>query len=516
MNRFFFGLGIFLFLRIGTHSYAQSQEQKLDDLLGIQPESSQLTPSSEGKSKESADLDKLLNTDSSTTQKKKNPLIEAFEKAKRTFSATSYGFASNKPTPLPGDDPKSWFNYGRLSMDTWLSVNNDFDIKIDFLLQHGSEENEYHLQQPFQLDRDLRSRNVDFEQLYLKKKVGDSDFVLGKQRIDLGMNSLYSPMDRLSPWDANHPQDPKKLGVYQAVWTYYHQNSATEFHYLPFFQESKPPPPTSRWATSDATSAVASSADGVSANQLSNFQFPGVNLQGLSVAPGTAVSSISNNSAVEDISNRLDHPNFLLREKLVLGSFDWVSNLYYGYLPNNSLLRDGLFVRKTHTRGWWPSIGTSTVVGKFELHGEMLAQIPENRSEDTFANPAIGIEYDLNNLFESEAIQSAKFILEYAYELVIEEQNNEKFPIRTDRIRPGRNSFFAYWNLEITDQHRTYYGMTFNVRDQDYSQKVGYEYKCADGLSFEINYQWFDGPYDTLFGQWRNNNIVTVQCVKKF
>ena len=82
MNRFFFGLGIFLFLGIGTYSDAQSQEQKLDDLLGIKPEPPVSAPSSEEKSKESIDLDKLLNTDPSKSQEKKNALIEAFEKTK--------------------------------------------------------------------------------------------------------------------------------------------------------------------------------------------------------------------------------------------------------------------------------------------------------------------------------------------------------------------------------------------------------------------------------------------------
>jgi hypothetical protein len=492
-----------------------AEEQKLDDLLGIpaQPQPNPVTAPAI-KSEETPQKDPLPTEP--TPSGVHIGFKEALKDAKVTFKATSYGFLSHSPALRQTDDPKDWINYANLNVDTMLNVNHDFDLKIDLFMQHGTEEDHYILENPFDLDDDIRARNFDFTQLYLKKSIGDLDMVLGKQRIDAAVNTLYSPINRISPVDATHPHDPRYLGVPQAVWTYYKEKSTTEFHFIPFYQESKPPGPGSRWATS--SSATTSGASGAVAipSEVSGFQFPGVQIPAnFDVAASSSLDSTSASDEIDNISRRPELPNFFFREKLVIDSFDCYANLYYGFLPNNSLAADGFTLRKSHARGYMPSLAVATVLGKFEVHGELLAQIPEARTDDTYLNPALGFEYDLNNLTQIEMINSAKFMLDYSYEWVVEIQNNNDFPIRTDKSRPGRNNIFAFWNVEI-GKHRPYYGLTFSLKDQDYSQRVGYEYKYGDGLSFELNYQWFDGPPETLFGQWHYNNILTGQLIKKF
>jgi hypothetical protein len=163
-----------------------------------------------------------------------------------------------------------------------------------------------------------------------------------------------------------------------------------------------------------------------------------------------------------------------------------------------------------------PGLAAATTVGKFELHGEMTGTVPKNGKSDTYLNPCLGVEYDLNNLTNFEEIDSAKFALEYAYEWVLEQQYNQTYPVRLDQIRPGRNTLFAGWKIDIQGKHEPFYGMIYNIRYNDYSQRVGYKYKCKDGLSFELSYEWFDGPFDTLLGQGRYNNCFIAQAVKKF
>lgn len=508
-------------------SAKSAEEERMDQLLGSP--STPEKPAAPAKSSEEQQLDKLLGTTPDATSGSEKTsgspsgieagksesadhigFEEAWNKAKWTYSATSYGFVSDNPSARPGDDPKYWFNYTRLTMDTWLPVNNDFDIKIDLVLQYGTEEHQYNLEHPFRLDTDARSRYADFNQLYIKKKVDDFDLVFGKQRLDVAVNTLYSPCNRISPVDGNHPFDPQTLGVPQVACTYYAKQSTTEFHFMPFYQEYKPPPATSRWAASDPANAVNAAAGGTLANQFDNNQFPGVNLQGYSVPAGYSSATDA------PVSARPDLPNFLVREKYIAGSIDWYGSAYYGFLPDYALPVDGIFVRNSHVRGWLPGLAAATTVGKFELHGETIVNVPESRAADTYANPCLGMEYDLNNLMGFEEINSSKFALEYAYEWVLEEQNNPQYPIRPDQIRPGRNTLFAGWKTEIENKHQPYYALIYNIRSNDYSQRVGYEYKYGDGLSFELFYQWFDGPFDTLFGQGRCNNSFVAQCVKKF
>ncbi|MBI4023353.1 MAG: hypothetical protein HY360_00125 [Verrucomicrobia bacterium] len=512
-------LAIFLFLFSSSRSPAADlmSEREMDDLLGKPAPKSK---SAAGKTAEEQQLDDLLGggtsakpktegaqegktpAKASVKEESSNPILRGLEKSAYQLRSVMYGFTSNTDGQKPGDDTKDVQGHNRVTMDSAFDFADYFRLKTDARLEYGSEDDTYIGQNPFWIDEDNRTRIFDFDQFYIRNKLDDLELIFGKQRVDLGVNALYSPANATSPVDATRPMDPFRLGIYQAGAVYYYGKNSTEFRWYPFFQRSKTAAPTSRWSASgqtmDPTTLVTSS---------SGFDFRNLSLQNLTVS-----------ASEDEVYNRADRPSFLFRQKSTVESVDLFAQTYYGYIPEPVLKQIGpAITQKTYARGFIPAAGASTILGKVNTYGELAAVIPEAREIDTRFNPALGADYDFNTWWEAEEIDRAKLVLEYSHQILLEGQNNSAYPVNNRLVRPGRNTIFAVYDMAFLKDWRFYYGTTVDAVSRfGYTCRTGLEYKCKGGWTTTLSYQWFDGERQSTYGEWANNEYIMLEIVKKF
>ena len=429
------------------------------------------------------DLDALLSSDKPAKQEEKNPLYNAFKQAKWTWNAVGYNFTKHNEQQDQGrgDDTKFRQFYTQLLMDTWIEVMK-YEIKVDLLLQYGSEKDQYG-----------PSRMAYFSQLYVKKKFETSDLIFGYKYIEDGISTLYSPAKRIAKYDADHPTDPDKLGVWQASWTYYYTgNNSTEVRLLPYFQKSRYPPEPARWSAGKGDYDI---VDSDLTGQLdTDYQI-----------------------TEKKIRHHLTDSGFMIKQKMTVEGVDFFVSAYEGYLPNPVLKRvSANHYEKQYIKGGILAAGFSTVQGKWEWHGEGVCQIPENRKEDAYINYVFGSEYDLNTFMKIDAIDSAKLIVEYSNEWVLEDQNHPDYPANQRSSRFGRNAIYILQKVDINDKNKVSYGAIYNISKKDNTHRLTYERKFKEGKSIETFYEWFNGGEKTHFGRWKENDRIVVKFTKKF
>lgn len=429
------------------------------------------------------DLDALLSSEKPVKQEDKNPFSRAFKQAKWTWSVTGYNFTQDNEhqDESKGDDTKLWQSYTQLLMDTWLELAG-YETKIDLLFQYGSEKDQY-----------TSNRIAYFSQLYVKKKIDKSDFVAGYKYIEDGISTLFSPAKRIAKYDADHPTDPDKLGVWQLSWTYYYTgNNSTEVRILPYFEKSRYPPEPSRW--------MAGKGD----YDLVDSDLPGKAGEDYQITE-------------EKIRHRLTDSGFMIKQKMTVESIDFFLSGYTGYLPEPVLKRvSENEYEKVYIKGGIIAGGFSTTYGKWEWHGEGVCQIPENHKEDTYISYVFGTEYDLNTFLKIDAIDSAKLTVEYSNELVIEDQYHPEYPANTRSSRFGRNAIYLLQKVDIDDKNKVSYYSVYNISKKDNTHRLSYEHKFKGSNSIEMAFEWFNGEEKTHFGRWDENDRFIIRYTKKF
>lgn len=508
-SSFHIAAGALLVLTVNLGFSQTVSEKEMDRLLHRAPSTDQAPASSSAQTPASraptvadpgARAPNKLSTSEHTSD---NPFILGIQKARYETRAVTYAFPSTNPGQKPGDDTKQVQGHGRATMDAAFDFTKRFRMKVDARLEYGSEDDTYRFENPFSLDDNKRTRGFDLDQLYLRNRADNLELILGKQRLDLGVNTLYSPANGIAPVDGSRPMDPIKLGVLQATAAWHVGSSSAEVHYIPFFQESKSPSPTSRWSAPSTSLPLSGNPS------YASYDFRNVDLKGYTVNP-----------TEDNVFDRTDEPNFLVREKVSVGGLDLFAQGYYGFLAEPLLrVQQGLTttVQKTYVRGFMPAAGLATTVGKVGLRTEVAAMIPNDRENDTLLNPAIEAEYDLNSIWKNESIDHAKLTLAYSYQVRIQDQNNPSYPINTREVRPGRNSVYLLYDIAFLKDWRAFWGTTANASGRfDYTCRVGGEYKFKEGWSTTLSFQHFGGDKQSSYGEWSDNEFVMLEVVKKF
>lgn len=422
-----------------------------------------------------------------------SPWEVAYKRAKYKFELTGYTFLEGQSGRVV-DGHTDMGVYSRFAIDTSVPLFPDTRLVLAPRFAFGSEGDMYHVENPFDLWRQSQIRPIDFRELYVTQGISDDwEFTAGRKTIDIGVNTLYSPNNRISPIDAHFPDDSEYIGVYQIGLAYYSENSTTEFVYLPFFQDNKEPHPNSRWVTGRGGSASSSTSS------ITSYSLAG--------SP-TGSLSLTEDSMTDDPGL----PGFLLTEKLVLDDWDLYANFYYGNFEIPVIRQTSPTAGEiVHPRGARPSFGYTTSTGKVTWTGEVMFSIPENGKDDIYTNFALGAQYDLNHLLQIEHIDAMNWIVEYAYDVTLYEQDNGSYPFRTIESRPGRNSVFNYITLDIDDKRRLYYATTINIFDLNTGHRAGYQFKAAEGIDLEIYYEAYTGNSRSLFGTWNQNDYLATQ-----
>jgi hypothetical protein len=156
----------------------------------------------------------------------------------------------------------------------------------------------------------------------------------------------------------------------------------------------------------------------------------------------------------------------------------------------------------------------STTRGPFELHGEIgFHDTARNELEDDYLQYAAGLNY---TFAPDRCFDSIVLVLEYAGDSVTKERPDTTTHTRTGFSRSFDNSIVTNLLLLIDDATRVEVGGIVHLDDSDFSARVKLHRRLADGFALEAGLDVFDGPADSFFGFWKDNDRLFVHTSHHF
>jgi len=383
----------------------------------------------------------------------------------------------------------------------------------------GTQEDSYSGVTQFMTDRDNRKRYAELNESFLNLSAGAAEFTIGKKIFNNGISTLYSPADRYTSADLNDPVNPVRTGAWQLACDYSHKDTAYTGAILPFYQEKKIPAAGSRWIISylPAGSSITSTYNLV----------PGSIEEMLEILYYYMDSLLENGdfaallSGGKSIAVREDLPGhdpedwgWFGRAKKSIGIWDTFVSAYRGpafypviRLEDSTTI--ATLVKET------PSVyqlagGFSTTWKNTEFHGEALYSYSIHDHDDSYIDYVGGVCHTSEKLASSLRLDKIDFLLEYAGEVITADQDATDYILSSRRTRIGRNDLIGSVLATVTDDLSLHYLSDFTLSDNARFQRVGTSLRIMSGLVFTLDFEFFDGPSDTYFGRWRNNDRVVT------
>ncbi len=119
-------------------------------------------------------------------------------------------------------DTKDVFVDYRLEWETKV-VREKYIFDAAGWAEGGNQEGTYAGMAQFMRDTDHRRRHLEISELNFILTSESFDITLGKKIVQMGLSTLYTPTDRISPRDLNDPLDQKTYGVWLGSVDYYHK-----------------------------------------------------------------------------------------------------------------------------------------------------------------------------------------------------------------------------------------------------------------------------------------------------
>ncbi|MBI3319984.1 MAG: hypothetical protein HYZ89_05305 [Candidatus Omnitrophica bacterium] len=312
-----------------------------------------------------------------------------------------------------------------------------------------------------------------------------------------GLSTLYLPANRYQVMNTANPMHPDDLGAWQASLDYFLGDHTLRFSVLPFETRSPLPFGSSRWLG----------------------EFGGILSLSSTASTGltggvTGLTPPSGASAQTVFHNRLGS---LLKFSGVLPSLDYFLTAHYGpsNFPTIQNPTGNEFVLETPAAVTC-SGGFAATRGAWELHGESLYQLTDGDADQDFVRYVIGTMYRETRLAEWMGLQEIVPVVEYAGEVVTDEQDNPGVTVPSTKARPLRNALLFKVDIKPTDKLTGMVGRVQNISSHDYAQGVGLEYRPNYNLTLRLIAVVFGGRKDTAFGQWDRNDHVEFSVTRTF
>lgn len=383
----------------------------------------------------------------------------------------------------------------------------------------GTREDTYGGVTHFMTDRDNQKRYAELNESFLNLSKDATTYTIGKKVFKNGISTIYSPANRYTSADLNDPVNPVQIGSWQLACDYSPGDTVYTGAILPFYQEKKIPAAGSRWIVSD----LPSGDDIQSAYNL---------------APGSAekmleilyyyVDSLLRNGRFADLVN--DGKTIAVREELPgndpgdwgwfgrvkkpIGMWDTFASVYRGpaFYPVIKLEvgDDTATLIKDTPTVYQLAGGFSTTWGNTEFHGEALYSYSDHHHDDSYINYVGGFCHTSEPLARALGLEKIDLVLEYAGEIITAEQNATDYILSSRYTRIGRNDLIASVLATVTDDLSLHYLSDFTLSGNAHFQRIGTSLRIMPGVVFTLDFEFFDGPLDTYFGRWRNNDRVVT------
>ncbi|RZB30430.1 MAG: hypothetical protein SRB1_02710 [Desulfobacteraceae bacterium Eth-SRB1] len=362
-------------------------------------------------------------------------------------------------------------------------------------------------------DRDNQKRYAELNESFLNLSNGAAEFTIGKKIFNNGISTLYSPANRYTSADLNDPVNPIQTGSWQLACDYSHKDTVYTGALLPFYQEKKIPAPGSRWIVSDIPSGynfVPGSIEEMLEilyyymdRLMENDRFADLVDSGKSVAVREELPE-----------NDPKDWGWFGRVKKSMGIWDTFVSAYHGpaFYPVIKLedTKDIATLIKDTPNVYQMAGGFSTTWKNTEFHGEALYSHSIHNYDDSYIDYVGGFCHTSENLASSLGLEKIDILLEYAGEVITAKQNATDYILSSRYTRIGRNDLIANILVTATDDLSLHYLSDFTLSDNAHFQRIGTSLRIMSGLVFTLDFEFFDGPLDTYFGRWRNNDRLVT------
>jgi len=386
--------------------------------------------------------------------------------------------------------------------------------------QAGTEAGTYGGVTGFMTDGDNRARVAELNELFLNlSPEGATAWTLGKKVFRNGIATIYSPANRYTSADLHDPVNPVQLGIWQMAGDVSSGDTVYTGALLPFYQEKKIPTVGSRWLVSELPS-------GYRLPSPSRLQ-PG-SIQELMKMLYYFWTNLLENGRFSDLiakdatfAVREDLPGnspgdwgWFGRVKKPLGNWDTFLSVYYGpsFYPVLRLEVSGnsaTLIKETPTVHQVAG-GFSTTRGSTEFHGEALYSYSRDGHDDSYINYVGGICHSPEGLAEGLGLKKLDLVLEYAGEMITDEQKLTDFILSSKYTRIGRNDLIATVLASVTDDLSLHYLADFALTDRAHFQRIGASLRILSGVVVTLDVEFFKGSPESYFGRWQNNDRIVT------
>ena len=361
--------------------------------------------------------------------------------------------------------------------------------------EYGNQEDTYKGIGDFPEDRDDHRRIVEFNEFNWVGSWDALDLTFGKKVFKMGISTLYSPSDRISPKDLNDPFNPKELGIWLSQIDYFKGDTTFTLAVIPFFTPLKRPPTTSRW-----------SGAGDSSNSIESLIPNNLPL---------ATSGVPSTTSVEEFPVRtLKNVQALLRVKTTVKGWDFFLAAFHGpnFFPVLAAESPTSFrTKKVRVANF--STGFSTTYKKFEFHGEGLYQLAYAGKDDNYINFVFGSTLTMDEWVKYIGLEQIDFTAEFSKEEITAKQTHSGFVASSEESRIARDLVYTRAIFKYSENLRLAAAFNFDFDERGHFETVGFEYKVRPGLILKMHTEFYNGKKDTHYGQFRENDrlVTTIE-----
>ncbi len=369
----------------------------------------------------------------------------------------------------------------------------------------------------FMTDKENQIRYGELNELFFNLSRGEAGFTIGKKIFKNGISTIYSPGNLYTSADLSDPVNPVQTGSWQMSCDYSSEDTVYTYSILPFYQEKKLPSFGSRWILSDLPSGYSLppySLVAGSPEELLEVLYYYVDL----LMNGRFIDLINNNTTIavrEDLpGNGIGDWGWFGRVKKSSGMLDSFASAYYGpafypVIKLESKIGSATLTKET------PKViqfagGFSTTWKGTELHGEALYSYSPNDHDDSYLNYSAGFCSSIEDPVILPGIKKIDFVIEYAGEVITEDQSAKDYILSSKYTRIGRNDILASALATITDDLSLHYLSDFTLSENSSFQRIGASLRVMPGVVLSLDFELFQGPPETYFGRWHNNDRIVT------
>lgn len=341
---------------------------------------------------------------------------------------------------------------------------------------------------------DNQRNRMWIDELWVKQTFGQFDLTIGKQLITWGTTDGINPVNNINPIDYSDLLDTEdeRIGVYGLRGQFFLANFDLDLFWSPIPVTGKMPGTNSRW-------------------------FPSAAMMGL---PEYLVQSGIQTSVIDQLPEpRLSDGEVSIRFRAPLSGCDLALSYFNGYdhLPDYQIDVAGLaaspqqlilnaIYRRQQVAGAELAVSLPAGIG---FRGESAVFVPDQDTPscDRYLQTVVGLDksFSLGN-------RSLMLIAQYIYDYNLEGNEYAKYDVR----HLFKNSLMGRLGLDLNN------GMNFritgicNLGSREYYLQPELEYSTPGSWQFLIRADLLEGPAESFFGSYSNNDRLQCKVVYRF